>query len=65
MLQEVQNITETLLLNKPGDNEVLYSRLCSLLEDLEARLNYTQVSWTNMEPILRLRRGIFNAGRIF
>ena len=62
VLREIQNVTETLLLNKPVDTEVLHSKLCSLLEDLEARLNYTQVSWTNMEPILRLRRGIFNAG---
>jgi serine/threonine-protein kinase ATR len=39
----------------------LNKKLTGLLEELDARLNYSQVSWSNLDPILRLRRGMFGA----
>lgn len=63
MLREVETVTERLLLVKPGgDGDTLVQNLGTILDEFESRLNYTQISWSNLEPILRLRRGIFNAG---
>ena len=62
MLREVESITEKLLISKVTNPNTILQDLMGILDDLEARLNYTQVSWTNLEPFLKLRRGVFNAG---
>ena len=58
VLHEVELLTGRLLLRR--DAELLELEL--LLQELEARLNYTLISWTNLDPILRVRRAILNLG---
>jgi hypothetical protein len=55
-LQEVELLTHRLLLRKDT------GALEPLLQELEARLSYSLISWTNLDPILRVRRAIFNLG---
>jgi hypothetical protein len=55
-LQEVELLTHRLLLRRDT------GALEPLLQELEARLNYSLISWTNLDPILRVRRAIFNLG---
>jgi hypothetical protein len=58
ILQEVDLLTSRLLLRR----ETQVEELDLLLQELESRLNYTLISWTNLDPILRVRRAIFNLG---
>ena len=62
MLREVEMVAEKMLLVNPVAVDSFLDKFDDLLNELESRLNYSQVSWTNFEPLLRLRRGIFTAG---
>jgi hypothetical protein len=60
ILHEVELLTHRLLLRR--DAQVAAAELEPLLLELESRLNYSLISWTNLDPILRVRRAILKLG---